>query len=120
MKTKEYDERFAYFTPEKDKEYLIRTFEIAMEAREAGNNPFGALLVNKEGKIILEQPIIEVMEHGRTAHAETSLARAASKKFSPEELWDCSLYTNFEPCCMCTGAIYWTKTRPSITTAAIS
>ena len=29
--------------------------KISKEAREAGNTPFGALLVNKEGEIIMEQ-----------------------------------------------------------------
>ena len=33
--------------------YLRRAIEISKEAREAGNTPFGALLVNKEGEIIM-------------------------------------------------------------------
>ena len=39
--------------------YLRRAIEISKEAREAGNTPFGALLVNKEGEIIMEQGNIE-------------------------------------------------------------
>ena len=35
------------------------------------------------------------------------LASRASQAFSKEFLWKCTLYTTFEPCCMCTGAIYW-------------
>ena len=38
--------------------YLRRAIEISKEAREAGNTPFGALLVNKEGEIIMEQEIL--------------------------------------------------------------
>ena len=34
--------------------YLRRAIEISKEAREAGNTPFGALLVNKEGEISRE------------------------------------------------------------------
>lgn len=40
--------------------YLRRAIEISKEAREAGNTPFGALLVNKEGEIIMEQGNIEI------------------------------------------------------------
>ena len=42
--------------------YLRRAIEISKEAREAGNTPFGALLVNKEGEIIMEQGNIEITE----------------------------------------------------------
>ena len=37
------------------------------------------------------------------------LASRASQKYSKEFLWGCTLYTTFEPCCMCTGAIYWSN-----------
>ena len=40
--------------------YLRRAIEISKEAREAGNTPFGALLVNKEGEIIMEHGNIEI------------------------------------------------------------
>ncbi|MBR4427437.1 MAG: nucleoside deaminase, partial [Spirochaetales bacterium] len=45
--------------------------------------------------------------HDATAHAERMLASRASQKYSKDFLWKCTLYTTFEPCCMCTGAIYW-------------
>ena len=32
---------------------------------------------------------------------------AASKRYSKEELWECTLYTSTEPCAMCAGSIYW-------------
>ena len=35
--------------------YLRRAIEISREARAAGNTPFGALLVNKDGDIVMEQ-----------------------------------------------------------------
>ena len=35
----------------------------------------------------------------------------AAKLYSPEKLAECTLYSNFEPCCMCTGALYWTNVR---------
>ena len=88
-------------------EYLKRAIEVSREAREAGNTPFGALLVDAEGEIVLEQPNIEITERRCTGHAETTLADRASQTFDKDTLWGCTLYTTAEPCCMCSGAIYW-------------
>jgi len=87
--------------------YLLAANEVAKRARETGNTPFGAVLVDEKGNIIMEQGNAEGDLHDRTAHAERMLASRASQKYSPEFLWKCTLYTTFEPCCMCTGAIYW-------------
>ncbi len=107
MEIRTFDERFKALTPEKDLELLRRTFVIAEQARANGNTPFGALLADKDGNILLEQQNEELTTHDCTMHAETGLMRKASQAFSKEQLWDCSLYTSAEPCCMCTGAIYW-------------
>lgn len=89
-------------------DYLRCANEIAKKARADGNTPFGAVLVNKDGEIIMEQGNAE-KELGATAHAELELARRASQKFSKDYLKDCTLVTTVEPCPMCTGAIYWTN-----------
>ena len=90
-----------------DVKYLKRAIEVSRNSREHGNTPFGAVLVDKDGNILLEQENIEISTHKCTGHAETSLADAASQKYSKEFLWSCTLYTSAEPCAMCTGAIYW-------------
>lgn len=87
--------------------YLKRCIEISKEARKNGNTPFGAILVDEEGTIILEQGNVEITEKICTGHAETTLAAKASHLFSKEYLWKCTLYTTAEPCAMCSGAIYW-------------
>ncbi|MHC1750766.1 MAG: nucleoside deaminase [Cellulosilyticaceae bacterium] len=88
-------------------EYLQRAVEISKKSREHGNTPFGALLVDKTGNILMEQENIEITEKLCTGHAETTLAARASQAYSKEFLWDCTLYTTAEPCSMCAGAIYW-------------
>jgi tRNA(Arg) A34 adenosine deaminase TadA len=35
------------------------------------------------------------------------IARQAAAKFDADLLWDCTLYTTVEPCCMCAGTQYW-------------
>jgi tRNA(Arg) A34 adenosine deaminase TadA len=89
--------------------YLLAANEVAKKARENGNTPFGAVLVDDKGNIIMEQGNAEGDLHDATAHAERMLASRASQKYSKEFLWKCTLYTTFEPCCMCTGAIYWSN-----------
>ena len=87
--------------------YLKRCLKLAEAAVNKGNMPFGAVLVDKNGKIILEQENIEITESDCTGHAETQLMVQASKKHTKDFLKDCTLYTTVEPCAMCSGAIYW-------------
>ena len=87
--------------------YLRRAIEISKEAREAGNTPFGALLVNKEGEIIMEQGNIEITEKICTGLAEATVAARASDEYSREFLCEFTVYSTAEPCAMCAGAIYW-------------
>lgn len=96
---------------ENDLKYLRLAIDIARRAREHGNHPFGALLVDENGNSILQAENTVLTEHDCTGHAETNLVRVASQKFTPETLAKCTLYTSTEPCPMCAGAIYWSNVR---------
>jgi tRNA(Arg) A34 adenosine deaminase TadA len=87
--------------------YLRKAIEVSEKSREHGNTPFGAILVDADGNVLLKQENIEITESNCTGHAETTLMEQASKKYSKEFLWSCTLYTTAEPCVMCAGAIYW-------------
>lgn len=87
--------------------YLRKSIEVSQQARAAGNTPFGAILVDAAGNIVLEHGNIEITSSKCTGHAETTLMEVASTMFSKGFLWDCTLYTSVEPCAMCAGAIYW-------------
>lgn len=84
---------------------------VAFRSREQGNHPFGALLVDKNGHILLEAENTVITEKDCTGHAETNLMRKASLKYNIEFLASCSLYTSTEPCAMCSGAIFWGNVR---------
>ena len=86
---------------------LRRCIRIAQAARDSGNTPFGALLADPQGRVLLEQGNVELTEHRCTGHAETALMELASRTYPPDFLAMCSLYTSVEPCAMCAGAIYW-------------
>ena len=89
-----------------DERFLLLCNEKALQARESGNHPFAALLVDKEGRVLMSSHN-EFRTGGSSYHAETLLTLRAAKEYSPEVLAECTLYTNFEPCVMCTGAVYW-------------
>ena len=93
-------------THESDIAYLRLAIDVAAKAKEKGNHPFGAVLVDATGKVIAEGENT-VRTDGGPGHAETNLARLAAKEFPPEFLETCTLYTSVEPCCMCAGTIYW-------------
>ena len=91
-----------------DEKLLRRAFAIAKAARDGGDHPFGCLLADADGTILLEQGNGFSAEGGdRTAHAEKLLASRAAKAYETAFLQQCTLYTSAEPCAMCAGALYW-------------
>lgn len=94
-----------------DLQHLRTAIDIARQARQHGNHPFGALLVNKKNKVLLQAENTVVTGHDCTGHAETNLMRLATQHYSSEELESCTLYTSTEPCAMCAGAIHWGNVR---------
>ncbi len=90
-----------------DLRHLSGAIELAKSARERGNQPFGCLLVDADGQVVLEAENTVVTGRDVTAHAEQNLVREASARFLPDELEPCTLYTSTEPCAMCAGAIFW-------------
>ena len=89
-------------------DYLRLANQEAKTARAGGNTPFGAILVDDvTGEVLMRQGNAEGDTHDATAHAEFVLASRASRTYSKEKLWKCTLYTTCEPCPMCLGAIYW-------------
>ena len=99
--------RFGFFDADRDRAYLRLAHEAAVMAVKKGNHPFGAVIVGAAGDVLLRGGNVEVTERDCTGHAETALMREAARRFSRDELWDCSLYTTIEPCAMCSGAMYW-------------
>jgi len=91
-----------------DEALLRKAFDAARRSREAGDHPFGSVLADADGKILMEQGNGYTSEgRDRTAHAERLLASRAAKAYSLPFLARCTLYTSAEPCAMCAGAIYW-------------
>ena len=92
---------------ERDDYFLRRSFEVASRARAHGNHPFGAVLVDQNGNVLLEAENGYMPTHDGTAHAERLLATQACTTLSGDVLAKATLYSSAEPCAMCAGAIYW-------------
>ena len=86
---------------------MRRALDLARLARDHGNHPFGALLTNAAGEVLLGAENTVVTASDRTGHAELNLMREASLKLDDDALGAARLYTSTEPCAMCAGAIYW-------------
>jgi tRNA(Arg) A34 adenosine deaminase TadA len=89
--------------------FLRAAIRVAQQARDKGNHPFGAILVDDGGNILLEAENTVVTERDCTGHAELNLVRLASQQFDRTRLAGCTLYTSTEPCAMCAGAIFWSQ-----------
>lgn len=90
------------------KQYLDQCLELAGEAIENGDHPFGSLIV-LDGKVVATSSNEVVSLNDVTAHAEVRVLQKAQKNLSLEELSRSILYTSTEPCPMCAGAIFWAE-----------
>ncbi len=86
--------------------HLRRCVELAAEALDAGDEPFGSVLVAADGTVLAEDHN-RVASGDRTRHPELKLARWAAANMSPEERAAATVYTSGEHCPMCAAAHGW-------------
>lgn len=92
---------------ERDLALLKEAVAAAVRSRAAGMHPFGAILADADGTILLEAHNSVPARGDVTGHAETNLVREATLRFDAARLAGCTLYSSAEPCAMCAGALYW-------------
>lgn len=86
--------------------FLERTVELAKEALNAGDEPFGSVLVSAQGAVLAEERN-RIGEGDATQHPEFALARWAAVHLTPEERATSTVYTSGEHCAMCAAAHGW-------------
>ena len=80
--------------------HLRRAIELSLIARQKGNRPFGAIIIDADGKTVLAEGYNCSGETGDcTAHAEMTAIRKASPCHSREVLSQATLYSSGK----CTG-----------------
>lgn len=91
---------------EKDLKHLQRCLELAKEALDAGDKPFGSILVDEQNQVIAEARN-RVNELSALAHPEFELAQWAADNLTSEERKKTRMYTSGEHCPMCSAAHGW-------------
>ncbi|MBP5979277.1 MAG: nucleoside deaminase [Halomonas sp.] len=86
--------------------YLSRALALAEEALEAGDEPFGSVLVSAEGEILAEDRN-RIASGDATQHPEFTLARWAAQHMTLKARASATVYTTGEHCPMCAAAHGW-------------
>ena len=86
--------------------HLRRCIELAAEALQAGDEPFGSVLVDRDGRVLAEDRN-RVADGDETRHPEFELARWAANHMTPEARAAATVYTSGEHCPMCAAAHAW-------------
>jgi len=91
---------------EADLQHLRRCVELAEEAVAAGDEPFGSVLVDADGRVLTEDRN-RIAGGDRTRHPEFALARWAAEHLTPGRRATATVYTSGEHCPMCAAAHGW-------------
>ncbi|MCV7298732.1 nucleoside deaminase [Mycobacterium barrassiae] len=89
-----------------DLERLSRCIDLAREALEDGDEPFGSILVDADGEVRFEDRN-RVNDGDATQHPEFAIARWAADNLSPAQRAAATVYTSGEHCPMCAAAHAW-------------
>ncbi|XP_078357779.1 guanine deaminase-like [Oculina patagonica] len=96
-------------TQEEKERFMARAIELSIEGASKGfGAPFGCVIA-KDGKIVGEGFNRVFVDCDPSAHGKIVAIRDAGKNLKTHDLQGCSLYTNFEPCPMCTATIWWSS-----------
>ena len=77
----------------------------AVQARELGEVPVGAVLLDADGQLLATGFNRTIVDHDPTAHAEIVALRTAARAAQNYRLPGATLYVTLEPCAMCLGAL---------------
>ena len=89
-----------------DRRFLAQCVDYARAALKAGDEPFGSLLVDEQGRVrFTDRNRVAAGDH--TRHPEFAIARWAAEHLNPAERAAATVYTSGEHCPMCSAAHAW-------------
>jgi tRNA(Arg) A34 adenosine deaminase TadA len=91
---------------DRDRAHLRRCVELAAEGLEAGDEPFGSVLVGADGTVLFEDRN-RVAGGDETRHPEFEIARWSATNMTPDARAAATVYTSGEHCPMCAAAHAW-------------
>lgn len=92
---------------ESDREHLRRCVALAERALASGDEPFGSVLVARDGTVLAEDRNRIASTGDPTGHPELALARWAAAHLAPEQRALATVFTSGEHCPMCSAAHGW-------------
>jgi tRNA(Arg) A34 adenosine deaminase TadA len=87
--------------------HLRRCVALAQAAVDAGDFPFGSVLVSAAGEVLAEERNREISDGDPTRHPEFALARWAAANLAGADRAAATVYTSGEHCPMCSAAHAW-------------
>lgn len=87
------------------KENLTKCLQVQRAGAQQGKRPFAAILVAPDNVTVL----LSHFSISHVEHAESCLARLAAIQYAQPYLWQCTMYSTWEPCAMCAGTLYWSN-----------
>ena len=91
---------------ETDRKFLTQCVDLAHEALEAGDEPFGSLITDVSGDVLFADRN-RVSGGVHTRHPEFEIARWAANNLTPGQRVEATVYTSGEHCPMCSAAHAW-------------
>lgn len=88
-----------------DETLLRRAIALAAHAVTLQDAPYGSLLADGDGTILIEAHNTVRRDNDISAHPELKLARWAARELDPETTARTTMYTSCQPCGMCAGGI---------------
>jgi tRNA(adenine34) deaminase len=83
----------------------------AEAAGARGEVPVGAVLVDRESRVLATAGNRVETDRDPTAHAEMLVLRAGAALLGAKHLAECDIYVTLEPCAMCAAAIALARLR---------
>jgi tRNA(adenine34) deaminase len=84
-----------------DEEWISLAATVAKTGSDAGELPYGAVVVDPDGNILATSAQWVKRDNDLSRHAETCALQAARANFGSGLLQGCTLYSTVEPCAMC-------------------
>ncbi len=90
--------------PANHEHFMRMAMEEAAKGGSEGNTAVGSVIV-RDGDIVAAGRNLVTSTNDPTAHAETVALREAGAAQGDPDMIGCTLYTTFQPCPMCSGAL---------------
>ncbi len=91
-------------TPQRAEDIIRVTQQEAQLSIAEGNPPFGCVITDPMGEIVMQAHNTQNTQNDPTAHAEINALRALGAKLGTRRLGGYALFANAESCSMCASA----------------